>query len=78
MISVDMKELISELSEIENNSSHAAGLYASVLRIALMPSTYNIDDTIAAKIIASLRKNETNSSAVRVIRLLNEILPPNE
>jgi hypothetical protein len=78
MIEINIAKLESELSEIEKNSCYAAGSYASLLRVILMPSVYKVDDNTAVQILSSLRKNEINSSAVRVLRLLNELVPPNQ
>jgi hypothetical protein len=75
IIKIAIGDIQQDLMEIERQSGYSDHCYASLLRIVLSPSLYQITDDALTAAIAALRGNQTSNSYLRIMALLNELAP---
>ncbi len=74
-IKVTTAALLDDIQALDSKSDDPSFRYASLLRILLNPSLFEIEDSACTAIIQSLRRNEVNSTSRDLLELLNSKAP---
>ena len=74
-IKVTSTALLDDIKALDLKSDDPAFRYASLLRILLNPSLFEIEDSACTAIVQSLRRNEGNSTNSDLLKLLNSKAP---
>lgn len=75
LIHLGINEIADDLREVNNPSAYAPIHYASLLRIVLSPSVYELTDEALIAAVVALRKSETNPSCLKILNLLQQLAP---
>lgn len=74
-IPIELRHIQGDLSALDQQAYSASFHYASLLRIVLTPSRYEITEDALEAALSALRRSEGNPSYLLVVKLLSELAP---
>lgn len=75
VIKLGISDIAADIKEVSTATTYASVKYASLLRIILTPSRYDLTDEALTEAVKALRKSETNHSCRQVLELLQKLAP---
>lgn len=75
VMKLGISDIAADIKDLSTTSSYAPVRYASLLRIILSPSQYDLTDEALTAAVTALRQSESNHSYKQIYALLQELAP---